>query len=465
MTIRLSSLPQGMRTFLRIWAGQTVSQIGSRMTHFGLTLWLWERTGQATSVTLMIFFSILPTIFFAPIAGVLVDRWSRKLLMVGSDLVAGLSTVALLILYLTGHLEIWHLYVTSAVNTVFSQLQGIAFSTSITLLVPRDQYARASGLRFVTNYGASIIGPAFAGVLYYSVKLPGIMIVDLITLSIALATVALAHIPHAAETEAGRASRQNWWMEISYGFRYLRARPNLFALSLIAVSFWLVHDLGGALYAPMVLARSGNSARTLATVSTAAGIGGITGAIFMSAWGGGRFRRIHPFLLGTIGAGIAKTIFGLGQGLLIWFPAQVFSSFNFPLRGGAVDSIWMSKVEPDIQGRVFAFNHVLEGILTAGATLMAGPLADQIFEPAMRPGGNLTAIFGWMVSSEKGSGMAVIYIGSSLMMIIIGLAGYLLQTVRNVEKIVPNYELYTQATGTETEPKQNIESEIAIYSL
>ncbi len=438
MTTRLSSLPQGMRTFLRIWFGQTVSQIGSRMTHFGLTLWLWGQSGQATSVALMIFFSILPTIFVAPIAGMLVDRWDRKRLIISSDLVAGLSTIVLLILYLMGHLEIWHLYITSAVNTVFSQLQGIAFSASITLLVPREQYARASGLRFVTNYGASIIGPAFAGVLYYTVKLPGIMLVDLITLSIALTTLALAHIPRAAETEAGRESHQNWWTEISYGFRYLRARPNLFALSLIAVSFWLVHDLSGALYAPMVLARSGNSARTLAAVSTAAGIGGITGAIFMSAWGGGKYRRIHPFLLGTIGAGIAKTIFGLGQSLIVWFPAQVFSSFNFPVRGGAIDSIWMSKVEPDIQGRVFAFNYLLEGILTAAATLIAGPLADQVFEPAMRPGGNLTGIFGWLVSTEKGAGIAVIYIGSSLMMIVIGLAGYLLPTIRNVERITPD---------------------------
>src|SRR5512145_401141 len=108
MTTRLSSLPQGMRTFLRIWAGQTISQIGSRMTHFGLTLWIWGQTSQATSVTLMIFFSILPTIFVAPIAGVLVDRWNRKHLIIGSDLVAGFSTIALMILYLTGHLEIWH---------------------------------------------------------------------------------------------------------------------------------------------------------------------------------------------------------------------------------------------------------------------------------------------------------------------------------------------------------------------
>ena len=99
----------------------------------------------------------------------------------------------------------------------------------------------------MTNYGASIIGPAFAGVLYYSVKLLGIMIVDLMTLSIALTTLALAHIPRATETEAGRESRQNWRTEISYGFRYLRMHPNLFALSLIAVTFWLVHDLGGAL--------------------------------------------------------------------------------------------------------------------------------------------------------------------------------------------------------------------------
>ncbi len=99
----------------------------------------------------------------------------------------------------------------------------------------------------------------------------------------------------------------------------------------------------------------------------------------------------------------------------------------------------MSKVEPDIQGRAFAFNHVLEGIVTAGATLIAGPLADQVFEPAMRPSGNLAGIFGWMVGAEKGSGIAVIYIGSSLMMIVIGLAGYLLPVVRNVEISLNDY--------------------------
>ncbi|MBI5931008.1 MAG: MFS transporter [Chloroflexi bacterium] len=440
-----------MRTFLRIWSGQTVSQIGSRMTNFGLTLWIWGQTGKATSVSLMVFFSLLPMVFIAPIAGVLVDRWNRKILMLGSDSVAGLSTVVLLILYLTGHLEIWHLYITSAINMTFSQLQTIAFSASISVLVPPEQYSRVSGLRFITNYGASIIGPAFAGVLYYTVKLPGIMAIDLLTLSIGLSTLAMARIPRAAETEAGRESRQNWWTEISYGFHYLRARPSLLALSLTVVTFWFVHDLGGALYAPLVLARSGDSARTLATVSTAAGLGGVTGAIFMSAWGGGKFRRIHPFLIGTIGAGIAKTIFGFGQSLVVWFPAQIFSSFNFPIRGGAIDSIWMSKVEPDIQGRVFAFNQLLEGILTASATLMAGPLADQVFEPAMRPNGSLSGIFGWLVGTGTGSGIAVIYISMALMMIAIGLVGYMLPAVRNVEKIAPDYTIGENTSSIESQ--------------
>lgn len=441
MTARLSSLSLGMRTFLRIWAGQTISQIGSRMTFFALTLWAWDRTERATDISLIIFFSILPGVFVAPIAGLLVDRWNRKTLMLGSDTAAGLSTLALLILYSTGHLEVWHLYVTSAFNMAFSQLQGIAFLASISMLVPHEQYTRVSGLRFVTFYGASIIGPALAGILYYEIKLPGILLIDLLTLSIALTTLTFAKIPKATETEIGRASRKNWWTEITYGFRYLRMRPSLFGLSLIAVSFWLVHDIGHAVYAPMILARSGNSARTLAAIGSATGIGGVIGAIFMSTWGGGRFRRIHPFLLGTIGAGIAKTIFGLGHSLAIWLPAQMSSSFNFPVRGGAIDGIWMSKVEPDLQGRLFAFSEFMTGVVASTGVLIAGPLADHLFEPAMQPGGSLAGVFGWLVGTEKGAGMAVIYISMSLLMIVIGLIGYLLPMIRNVESQVPDFNV------------------------
>ncbi len=125
-----------MRTFLIVWIGQLASMLGSEMTNFAITIWAWSVTGKATPLSFILFFTQTPKVFAALFAGVLVDRTHRQKLMIVGDLFAGCSTIAILCLFLSDRLEIWHLYFTGAVNGFFGFLQGLAYSASLALIVP-----------------------------------------------------------------------------------------------------------------------------------------------------------------------------------------------------------------------------------------------------------------------------------------------------------------------------------------
>ena len=149
-----------MRKFILIWFGQLVSTIGSYMSDFALTLWAWELTGSATALALVSFFSLLPSIVVSLFAGIIVDRTNRKHLMMLGDAISASSTVIILILHLSGNLAIWHLYLAASINGGFGQIQELAYSTSITLLVAPENYTRANSMNSVVHYGSNIIAPA-----------------------------------------------------------------------------------------------------------------------------------------------------------------------------------------------------------------------------------------------------------------------------------------------------------------
>jgi len=185
-----------MRTFIIVWLGQLVSTFGTRMSGFALRIWAWEITGQATAIALVAVSTQIPRLLITPFAGIIVDRFNRKLLLIAGDTISVLSTLAILFLYLSGNLQIWHLYVTGAVNGAFNQLQSLAYSASISLMVPKQQYTRASSMGSVLHYGSIIIAPALAGSLYYVIGLLGILLIDVATFFVAIATVLFVPFPN-----------------------------------------------------------------------------------------------------------------------------------------------------------------------------------------------------------------------------------------------------------------------------
>jgi MFS family permease len=421
-----------VRIFIIIWLGQLVSTIGSIMTGFAIEIWVWEQTQQATTLTLWSFFTLLPSILISPIAGIIVDRWRRKYLMIVGDTVTVLTTIAFLLLYTSANLHIWQLYLIGAIAGAFQQVQELAYSASITLMVPQQQYIRVSGMRALSGRVSQIIAPPLAGFLYYAIGVAGIAVIDIITFGVAIATVLFVAIPQPSRDLKPLSAPLNHWQELQFGIRYIFNHRNLLALLVVNALFWLPHDIGDSLYSPLILSRTQNDARILGSTAIAAGFGGVTGALLISTWGGQR-QRIDGVLRGMIGAGISKIVFGLGRVPQVWLPAQFCSSVNFPILSSCDTAIWMTKVEPAIQGKVFAAQSLALQMVSAIAVLLAGPLADRIFEPAMRSEHFIVRSLGTIFGTSAGSGIAFLYVLCAVCMLLVGCVGYAVPSLRELD--------------------------------
>ena len=429
----------GFIGFTAVWFGQVISLLGSAMTWFALTIWAYELTGRATALALLGFFAFGPTVLLSPLAGALVDRWNRKLVMLLSDLTAGLATASILLLYITGTLQLWHLYVVGVLAGTFQAFQYPAYAAAVTVMVPKEHYARASGMLELAWSASSVFAPLLAGLLLAAIGIAGIMTIDLITFLFAIGTLLWIRVPPPPVTEEGLRSRGSIWKESVYGFRYIRKRPSLLSLQVLFAAGNLIDYGGFILFAPMILARTGNNEIVLGSVQSVGAVGGVIGATILSVWGGPR-RRIHGVLVGWMLASLGMVLMGLGQGLVIWMIASFAYTFFEPIVNGSDQAIWQAKVAPDVQGRVFSTQMLISNITLPLAMLLAGPLADRVFEPAMMPGEGLTASFGWLVGVGPGAGMALMIVIAGLFGGILPLLGYALRVVRNVESILPDYD-------------------------
>ncbi|WP_242046195.1 MULTISPECIES: hypothetical protein [Calothrix] len=227
---------------------------------------------------------------------------------------------------------------------------------------------------------------------------------------------------------------------MAFGWRYITTHKSLLALLVVNLLFWLPHDIGNSLYTPMILSRTNNNTLVLGSLAAAAGFGGVTGAIVVTTWGGFR-QKIKGVLLGMIGAGISKIIFSLGRTPWVWIPAQFCSSLNFPLNGSSDNAIWLAKVPPDIQGRVFATRSLLLQIASAVGYLIAGPLADRVFTPALQSGGVLVEIVAGLFGTGAGAGIALLFAICAVAMLLVGWLGFFVPVLRNVEDMIPDHDM------------------------
>lgn len=430
----------GMLAFTIIWIGQMLSLLGTSMTQFALTIWAWELTGQATALALVGFFGLAPLVLVSPIAGAVVDRYDRKKIMMLADFAAGLPTVAVLLLYTTGNLQIWHLYVTGAVSGTFQAFHFPAYSAAVTMMLPKKQYGRANGMLAAAQFASTIFAPIAAAILLVFIRIPGVMMIDISTFILAISMLFFIHIPRPPVTEAGLKGVGSIWKESRYGFRYIYDRRSLLGLLLIFFSINFIATFSNSLLAPMILARTLNDQITLASVLSASGVGGVIGSIVMSIWGGPK-RKVHGVLIGLFFVSLfGMLLFGLGRETVVWSLSSFSAMFFLPIINGSSQAIWQAKVAPDVQGRVFSTRLLIAQISSPVAMLLTGPLADRFFEPAMTPSGGLASIFGLFVGTGKGAGMALMFVITGVLGMLISLAGYAFRVIRDAEKILPDYD-------------------------
>ncbi len=371
-----TNAPKPMRTFFIIWGGQLLSMIGSGLSTFALGVWIYDQTGEATPFALSVLFGSLPYVLLAPLAGAVADRWNRRLIMIVTDTGSALLTIliAVMLFLAPGGLQVWHIYLVSVVGSVFGTFQEAAYQPSVTMLVPKEQFGRASGLIQTGQAVRGIIAPLLAGVLYVSIGLEGILIIDFASYFFAIGALLLVRIPQPEPAAGEEAEDRSIWQDMAFGWKYLVARTPLLVMLLYyaLVNFLLAFTT--VLLTPLVLSFS--PASVLGAVHAAGSGGMLAGSLLMSAWGGpprkmnGVFAFIALFSLGFFLIGLAESAVLVGLGMFVLL-------FSLPLASGCSQVIWMSKVEPEVQGRVFSVRRMLSSAISPIAYLVAGPLADQ----------------------------------------------------------------------------------------
>jgi DHA3 family macrolide efflux protein-like MFS transporter len=455
--------PAGMTAFIIILMGQIFSLLGTAMTNLGIPIWVYNQTHRATDLTVMQGLFTAALLVMSPFAGVWVDRLNRRLTMMLSDLAAGLVTVGILILYVTGHLQIWHLYVSVIIQGAFQTFQWPAFSAAITTMLPKKHYTRASTMLDTAGIAGFLFGPVMAGALLGTLGdergLMLILLVDIVTATVAVGTLLFVHIPQpttvSAEAEAARGSILK---EAVFGFRYIFERPSLLGLQSVFLVGNFFSEIGFSLMVPMGLARTGNNELLVGSIQSIGAIGGLVGGVIISAWGGFK-RRVHGVLLGWFLSGMmGMLVVGLGRpepawaGLPIWATGLFMELFISPLINGSNQGIWQAKVPPDMQGRVFSTRRMIAWLVSPLASFVAGPLADQVMEPAMREGGALADTFGWLVGSGPGAGMSLILVFMGILSSLAGLGGYLFPAIRNAEDLLPDHDMAEENAEAEEVP-------------
>ena len=421
-----------MRTFLIIWVGQFASLLGSEMTNFAIAIWAWEATGQATPLSLILAVTQIPRLLISPFAGIWVDRFNRKHLMLLGDLVAGLSTLGLLTLLLTGHLQIWHLYLSGAVNGLFGYIQKLAYSASVSSLVAQQHYIRVSALESLQMSGSYVLAPALTGAIYAVTGLSGILMADIATFLWAISTLSVVSLPQPTLADRTLFVTVALRFQLTFGLRYVWRRPGLRAL----LSFFLISNFidsaSFAILPAMVLARSGNNIPLWGTLFAFFGVGGLLGGLTISL-GGGPKRHIHGVLIASAVWKGGLIVLALAQRTWLKIGIALISGFCSPFPDSASQAIWMSKVEPGVQGRVFATRFFLTELATPLGAALSGPLADSVFEPAMQSNGGLARALGGVFGAGTGAGMAVQMTLFASCGVLIALGGYGVRRLREVE--------------------------------
>lgn len=429
---------QGIQAFHALLGGQLISVIGSGMTRFGLSVWVLAETGDTTAYTTMIFFAVFPAGLGALFTGPFIDRWDRRKLFIGANLIASLAILIMAILFFTDSMTLWHLYLAMAINGIASAFISPAMQSSARLLVPRERLNRASGLSQLLRPMETILAPSLAGFIVGAFGLEIVFIIDFITFLVNVIILSMMSIPRPPRA-AEQTGRMNFWADLSTGIRYIRERPSFITLlSLFTIIMFFLPGLAYSLVTPLVL--SFESEKVLGLVLSAFGVGSIFGGVFLASWRGNR-RRMNGMLTAMSFAGFAAILIGLRENPWMIGLGVFLTGMSFVFISGLNQVIWQIKSAPEVQGRLFALMGTLAVVGQSLGILIAGPLAGKIFQPMLEQGGLLGDTIGALIGVGAGRGMAFMFIVLGFIVLGVTLASWLNPSIRLLEDRLPDHEL------------------------
>lgn len=432
----MTLLKPQLATFYTLVSTQTLSLIGSRMTTIGVGVWVFAHTGLTSPLLLAALFNELPGMLFGSLAGVYVDRWDRRRVLILADLGQALGSLLLLLSFISGHFQLWHLYAVALLSGTFATLQGPAEEAATTLLVPEPQRERLNAVGQMAFPLAGVLAPALTGTLYPWLGVSGIIAIDLLTFLAALAALGWINIPQPAPSAAGQAGNGSLLGEWLSGLRFLKQRRGLLYLViyLTLINFLLNGPLELAI--PYLLRVTGSEAQ-MGGLMGLMSLGALSGAALIAVWGGMR-PRMHTLLAGLTFSGLMFLLYGTLRSPLPLGVALFFLMIPLPVMNALYISIMQVKSPPDLQGRLFALVSQLGYLGSTSSFLLTGPLVDRWLEPAVGSPG--WGRYAWLVGEQAGAGMGLLLFSVGLL--ILGLTGlaWLSSRLRQLEAELPDYQ-------------------------
>lgn len=424
-----------MEKFIPVWFGQVISLIGSGLTSFALGIWVYQNTQSVTQFAFIYLFAELPALIVAPLAGVFADRWDRRLIMILSDTVSGLSTLSIALLMFAGQLNIWHIYLAVTISSICKGFQEPAYIAAITQLVPKKHFGRASGMMQLGKAAGQLFSPLIAGMLAASIQVQGIILIDFATFLFAQFTLLMIRFPKLEKACKSNIKHTHLLNEITYGFTYIFARPGFLMLVIFFAITNFSVGIAQVLLTPMIL--SFTNAQVLGIVLSIGGSGWLLGSILMSVKSGSK-RRIHALIGWELLLGLSILLMGLKPNVILITTTAFFAFFSIPIIISSANSIWQVKVPPEVQGRVFAVRGMLSWSSFPLAYLFAGPMADYLFEPLLAPSGALANTIGLLIGVGKGRGIGLLFILLGAFILLITVGAYQYPRFRLIEDELPD---------------------------
>ncbi len=425
------------RSFYTLVITQTLSLIGSRMTSIGVGIFLFKSTGKTTPLLLMAFFNELPGMLASSFAGVWVDRWDRRKVMLFADLGQAIGSVLLIVSFLSGRFQLWQLYFIVFVQGSFSIFQGPAEDAAVTMLVPEAQRERANGLREMAFPFAGVIAPVLAGLVYAAAGIGGVLAVDLASFLAAVIALGVINIPNPPTSQEGSTAGGNFLQEFSGSFKFLVASSSLLIFIIYMAITYLLLNGPLDLAIPYLLKFTGSEAAMGALMGVMS-LGAFCGALLMTIWPGLR-PRMHVLVAAFILNGAMFLVFGLTHHLLILGLALFLIMLPLPVGNALFVSIIQVKTPPNMQGRIFAFIEQLGFLGSTISFLLTGYLVDHVLEPAIhKPGWEKLAPW---VGNQPGAGMRLVLVVTGVLMLLVTLALAAWPRVRRLEALLPDHKV------------------------
>lgn len=403
-----------LKDFLVLWSTQGISQLGSSITAFALTLWLYENTGSALSTAALAICTYVPYVLMSIFAGALTDRFDKKKTMLVCDVFAAMCTVIVFVLFQTDSLMVWHLYALNAVSGLMNTVQQPASEVAMTLIIPEKHYQKTSGLCSLSRSLISILNPLIATALYSFTGLNGVIAVDLGSFLIAfLALLFFIKIP-----EHQSAKSESVLNLAKEGLVFLKKNPMIMTLILFMAGVNLVASAFDATLPGYVLPNPKGGSEILGIVTSCAGVAMVAGSLLVSVLPEPRDRVRVIYLTMLFSLGTENFLLAFSREPVLWCTGQVIGWFLVPIMSTNLEVILRTSIPVELQGRVFACRNTLQYFTIPIGLFFGGFMVDNVCEPFMHINANVR-VLNRLFGTGKGSGAA-------LMMFLLGASGVLI---------------------------------------